>query len=114
MAEGSAATKTRKMMPQVTTAGPDCHKIPSTGGTFLSASIRSRHALREDCGLASVMKFDSLERTRPLRRLDNWIPIQCYQSDALPRSLVGRLGYLRSVLDCAKNRIFKFAPRERA
>src|ERR1700733_5118043 len=57
MAEGSAATKTRKMMPQVTTAGPDCHKMPSTGGTFLSASIRSRQALREDCGLASVMKF---------------------------------------------------------
>src|SRR5277367_3816920 len=60
MAEGRAATKTRRMMPQVTTAGPDCHRMPSTGGTFLSASIRSRQALREDCGLVSVMKFDSL------------------------------------------------------
>src|SRR5580692_10780967 len=57
IAAGSAATKTRRMMPQVTTAGPDSHKMPSTGGTFFSAWTRSRHALREDCGPASVMEF---------------------------------------------------------
>src|ERR1700677_3934812 len=68
MADGSAATAMRRMIPHVTTAGPDCHKIPSTGGTFLSACTRSRHALLEDFGLASVMEF-RFERT--LRRLDD-------------------------------------------
>src|SRR5580704_15627896 len=53
------------MMPQVTTAGPDSHKMPSTGGTFLSACRRSRQALLEECGLASVMKFRFFGRTRP-------------------------------------------------
>src|ERR1700722_18489115 len=55
--EGSAATKMRRMMPQVTTAGPDSHKMPSTGGTFFSAWTRSRPALGGGCGLASVMEF---------------------------------------------------------
>ena len=68
-AAGRAATRTRSTRPQMTTLGPDRHRMPSTGGTFLSACTRSRHALREDCGLASVMKFRFLERTRPSARL---------------------------------------------
>src|ERR1700722_7722649 len=57
MAVGRPATKTRRIRPQVTIAGPDSHKIPRTGGTFFRACRRSRHALVEDCGLASVIKL---------------------------------------------------------
>ena len=68
---GQGSHQNAQHMPQITTAGPDCHKMPSTGGTFLSAWTRSRHALREDCGLASVMKFRFLWADQTLRRLGN-------------------------------------------
>ena len=39
--------------------------LKSTGGTFFSACTRSRHALRADCGLTSVMDFRSYRGPDP-------------------------------------------------
>src|SRR3989442_3603648 len=44
---GNSAEKKRKIRPNATTAGPDCHTILRTGGTLRSADTRSCHPLRK-------------------------------------------------------------------
>jgi len=87
MPRGAKATMMRRRMPQVTTKGPEFHKILRRGGRLRKARTRSPHALLTFC-LASGIKIYVLHARPPDR-----FQITCASSH--PCAAVSVTGYSR-------------------
>src|SRR5271169_1439904 len=72
MATGVSAVIKRRIKPQQTTAGPDCHTIRTTAGTLRSALSRFAQASRDlwrMAGLAVSITFQDRTRVRKTEHL---------------------------------------------
>jgi hypothetical protein len=79
----------RRRTPQVTTDGPESHKIRSRGGRLRKARTRSAHALL-NCCLASGIESD--DRLAGTRATPDWIQIT--RGSSIPCVAVSMIGYL--------------------
>jgi hypothetical protein len=81
----------RRRMPQVTTKGPESHKIRKRGGRLRKARTRSPHALLMFCLASGIKIYDAV---RSARAAPDWFQITCACSH--PCAAVSMTGYSRS------------------
>jgi len=87
---GAKATMMRRRMPQVTTEGPESHKILRRGGRLRKARTRSPHALLTFCLASGIKIYDAV---RLARAAPDWFQITCASSHPCAPLLVP--GYSR-------------------
>src|ERR1700736_3833918 len=87
---GAKATMMRRRIPQVTTKGPESHKIRRRGGRLRKARTRSPHALLTFCLASGIKIYDAV---RSARVTPDWFQITCASSH--PCAAVSVTGYSR-------------------